>query len=54
MNSCTHPEPSTSTSGVFQYCERCGAVRLRIPEKPGQWQPWHICDLCRLRIEAHG
>jgi hypothetical protein len=32
------------------YCEDCGAVRLKRAGRDGLRRPesWHVCDLCRL------
>lgn len=38
-------------SEIYQYC-RCGAVRMRVPEKPGIWQDWHVCKLCSTGLSC--
>lgn len=34
--------------GAFQYCEDCGAVRSRSANRLNEYEPWYMCNLCRL------
>jgi hypothetical protein len=40
-----HTPTPDSVISIYQYCE-CGAVRRRLPD--GTFEPWHVCDLCRV------
>ena len=45
---CIHQNISQPPGSHFQYCEDCGAVRSQLSGKIGQFDEWHVCELCRL------
>lgn len=42
---------AVSVGQVYEYCEACGAVRVRPDLRPTDGA-WHSCDECRLKQAA--
>jgi hypothetical protein len=49
---CKHENPRwTSPCQIYQVCDDCGAIRMRLANYLGKFDEWHTCKLCNVEVK---